>query len=167
MIELRLANPDDWQTIADIAKTTWPVAYGRYLPSHQIEYMLKLIYSNASLENQMKVLEHRFIIGLKNAVPVAFASFEKDFMGLGELMIHKLYVLPEMHGHGVGGMIMNQLENYARLKAHKKLRLQVYVKNIDAIGFYRRLGFTIVGNQITDMGNGYVIHDKVMKKHLK
>lgn len=52
------------------------------------------------------------------------------------------------------------------LDQQRKLRLKVFYKNPQAIGFYSKIGFVKVGVEETDIGKGYVIIDDVMEKSL-
>jgi ribosomal protein S18 acetylase RimI-like enzyme len=44
--------------------------------------------------------------------------------------------------------------------------LQVNKRNVDAIAFYRKAGFTVREESIFDIGNGFVMDDYVMEKVL-
>jgi len=67
------------------------------------------------------------------------------FIGLLDSFIGGLFVSPEAHGRGIGrALIAHALE-----RKHS-LELEVYARNENAVGFYRRLGFFEVDRRPTD-----------------
>jgi diamine N-acetyltransferase len=166
MVRLKQATADDWQTIRAIAYGTWPHTFGEMIPKDQISYMLERIYSEASLRTQMDQLEHHFLLAEKDDEALGFISYEFDHHNKPDLMIHKLYLLPEAQGMGVGKMILDHLTAKARDQNQAMLRLKVFYKNDKARGFYERYGFEIAGTETSDAGNGYIILDNVMCKQI-
>ena len=61
------------------------------------------------------------------------------FDGFAELK--RMYVRPELRGTGVADAIMAQLENYAKRRGTKVLRLETGDAQMAAIRFYERHGF--------------------------
>jgi GNAT superfamily N-acetyltransferase len=166
MTELKMAAPEDWQTIQTIAYHTWPHTFGEAMPKEQIDYMLALIYNEQSLKQQMITGRHQFLLTLNNADPVGFASYELNYRNAPQLMIHKIYLLPQSQGLGIGTKIFDYLTGVAKRNEQKQLRLKVFYKNEKTAGFYRKYGFTIAGTESADIGNGYIILDNVMEMQI-
>lgn len=166
MIELKAAFSDDWQTIQTIAHHTWPHTFGEVMPKEQIDYMLTLIYNEESLKEQMNKKKHQFLLASNHKEPVGFASYELNYESKPQLMIHKIYLLPEAQGLGIGKKIFDYLTEIARINEQKSLRLKVFYRNDKAAAFYQKYGFTNAGTASTDIGNGYIILDNVMTKQL-
>ena len=57
-----------------MAYKIWPVTYGNILSPEQLDYMLKLIYDEKVLQEQMEK-NVEFIIVYDGVHPVGFASF--------------------------------------------------------------------------------------------
>jgi ribosomal protein S18 acetylase RimI-like enzyme len=57
------------------------------------------------------------------------------------LFVEELAVHPEMHGQGVGGFILEQLDHIARVRGCTHLVLEVAENNENALGFYRKRSF--------------------------
>lgn len=110
--------------------------------------------------------KHQFILALNDNGPVGFASYELRYCDEPQLMIHKIYLLPESQGLGIGRNIFDCLTALGKAKGHEKLRLKVFHRNEKAAAFYRKYGFTNAGTESTDIGNGYIILDNVMTKEL-
>ncbi len=63
------------------------------------------------------------------------AAVEGDLIGL-------LWVAIEKRGEGIGKVLIAAAEEMIRKNGHKKLRVEVFEPNIDAIRFYERHGWT-------------------------
>lgn len=166
MVEFRKIEIKDLSTIQNIVYKTWPATFGQLLPIEQINYMLQLIYNKESLEKQIVEKGHNFILAEDDNQPLGFTSYEVNYNSKPQLMIHKLYILPLKQGLGLGTKFLNLLSQLAETNSNKQLRLKVYFKNANAIGFYKKYGFEIIGTERTDIGNNYIILDNVMVKQL-
>ncbi|MCR4279483.1 MAG: GNAT family N-acetyltransferase [Candidatus Zambryskibacteria bacterium] len=54
-------------------------------------------------------------------------------------------VSAENRGQGIGTLLFKELENYAKLRAVKRIELEVFSRNTGAIKLYKRLGYEIEG----------------------
>ncbi len=165
-IQFVRAQTGDWHIIQSIAHRTWPAAYGNSINSSQLEYLLNRIYSESALKEQMERMNHIFTLIYYKGSPVGFVSIEENYLSIEKLMIHKLYVLPEFQGQGIGKAILNHIGSTAHQAGRHTLRLKVFHKNNKAIFFYRHLGFLIRGEEETNFENGYQILDYVMEKKI-
>lgn len=165
-MRIRPATPADFPTVRDIAHRTWPVTFGDILTPGQIAYMLEMMYSVAALREQTAQRGHRFIIAEDDTgTAVAYASYELAYLP-GTTKLHKLYVLPEEQGTGLGRALTAEVEAAARAAGDHVLRLDVNRDNA-AAGFYERTGFTKVGAATTDIGEGYVMDDAVYERRVE
>ncbi len=83
-----------------------------------------------------------------------------------EFKLHKLYLLPELHGRGLGSLLLQHVEREVRAGAGRRLILYVNRRNTKAITAYKRNGFAVTESVVTDIGNGFVMDDYVMTKEL-
>ncbi|MEO8172643.1 MAG: GNAT family N-acetyltransferase [Sediminibacterium sp.] len=74
--------------------------------------------------------------------------------------------MAETQGKGVGKMIFAYMAEIAKAYLCDTIRLKVFHKNEQAISFYIKNGFSMIGVETTDIGNGYLIIDHVMTKQL-
>lgn len=162
MYTLRDASPSDIPIIRDLVSQVWPQTYASILTRGQINYMLDQMYSETSLEQQMKE-GARFIIAEKNGKPVGFASFQETSPGI--IKLHKLYVLPSVQGKGAGHLLATHVIDYAKKAGATSLQLQVNRRN-KARFFYEKLGFRIDRQEDFDIGKGYKMEDFVMELKL-
>ncbi len=81
--------------------------------------------------------------------------------------LHKLYLLPELHGTGLGSRLLQHCEAEARRFGAQRLMLAVNKCNVRPIAAYRRNGFIVVESVVTDFGDGFVMDDFIMVKEFK
>jgi putative acetyltransferase len=75
------------------------------------------------------------------------------FIGTSDNKIEMLFVHPSYHGHGMGKRLMNFAVNHL----HKTL-VDVNEQNMQAVGFYQHLGFSVIGRTEKDgLGKPYPI----------
>ena len=128
MIKIKPAEINDLPVIRNLAYEIWPSAYGKILGKAQLDYMLDKIYSASSLEHQMAVLKHQFILVFENKKPIGFAAFSAH---INPLIYHlnKIYVLPDQQGKNAGKQILNYVT--AQLPDHlsKLSPLQKHIRH--------------------------------------
>jgi ribosomal protein S18 acetylase RimI-like enzyme len=95
-----------------------------------------------------------------------FVAWRPDSVA-GRLWLSKLYVIPEYHRTGLGAYALEQVDCAARAMSRHEIRLFVFKKNDRAIRAYLRAGYEIVGEELSDAGNGFVYDDYVMRKTLE
>ena len=162
MLTIRTAGITDIPALRKLVFQVWPQTYESILPAEKISYMLDLMYSERSLQQQMED-GARFIFVDDNKESVGYASFQE--MEPGIFKLHKLYVLPSQQGKGTGRFMVDYIIDQARQLGGKTLQLQVN-RNNKARDFYERLGFTVTGEFDFDIGNGFVMDDYVMEKQI-
>lgn len=161
MILLRKAKEVDLPIISDLAERIWPPTYGAYLGKEQLRYMLDLMYNQGELLAQLQK-GHTFIIAEEEEENVGFASFSLIDPENSGYKLHKIYVLPSMHGKGVGKILMNEVIDLIKRKGGKTLQLNVN-RNNNAKDFYLKVGFKIKETVDIDIGNGFFMNDYVME----
>lgn len=160
---MRPATIDDYDAIYNIAITTWKDTYGTILSAEQFDYMINLMYSKSAISEQMNSKGHKFyMVENEEGIPFGFCSYEIDNQP-GKTKLHKLYVLPQTHGKGVGRSFINLVEEAARNNGNTSVILNVNRFN-PAYEFYLRVGFNNMGEQNVDIGNGYFMEDYLMEK---
>ena len=164
-MEIKVATVQDLLIIQKLAKKIWPVCYAEIISTEQINYMLNLIYSLEALKLQYEK-GHQFVIALKDDEPIGFASYsEKSTEKFTVNRLHKLYVLTTLHTKGIGSLMLNYICRESKKAGANSLELNVNKIN-PAKTFYDKKGFSILRDEVIDIGNGYVMDDYVMVKPL-
>jgi diamine N-acetyltransferase len=156
------AGKVDIETIRILCFKVWPQTYAAIISQAQIDYMLDMMYSPASLEEQIDT-GAQFVIVYDENIPVGFASFQQMEPDLFKL--HKLYVLSSQQGKGTGRLLVDYIVAEMKKANAGALQLQVN-KNNKARYFYEKIGFTIIKDFVFEIGNGYVMDDYIMEKKL-
>ncbi len=163
--QIRKAFVADIPLIRDVAHRTWPHTFGEILTPDQIEYMLEMMYSEASLTKAMTDLGHQFfLIFDRHNIPQGYAGYQFDYLP-GTTKLHKIYVLPEGQKHGYGKALFTAVAKTAHDAGQQRLRLDVNYQNA-ASGFYERMGMTKIDEVTTEIGQGYLMEDWVYEMGL-
>jgi diamine N-acetyltransferase len=160
-ISIRPADLDDINTIGFLAQQIWPETYGGIVPPEQLQYMLELFYSPASLRRQMIDERHQFLVVEQGEEAIGFASWSAT-KEPGVFKLHKLYVLPGQQGKGLGKSMLQFIYGDIRPLNGKILRLNVNRFN-KARAFYERMGFAVTKEEDVPIGRDYYMNDYVME----
>lgn len=165
MITILPNSEPDFKTIRTIAKIVWPVTYGTILSKEQLDFMFEMMYSISSLQNQETKKHHHFIIAFENEIALGFASYEFDCEKTNKTKVHKIYILPNLQGKGIGKNMIEYISNEALGNKNKAVFLNVNRYN-SAKDFYKKIGFKITKEEDIEIGNGYLMEDYVMEKEI-
>lgn len=165
MISISQASLQDISSIQEIVKKTWPVAYGDIISKEQIDYMLNLFYSYEALKENIVNESHLFLLAKESDNCVGFAAIEHHYLNEDITRLHKLYLLPNYQGKGIGKTLLNEIEKLARQKNATDISLNVNKYN-KALYFYQKNGFEITNDEIINIGKNFVMDDFKMKKKL-
>ncbi|RZK56649.1 MAG: GNAT family N-acetyltransferase [Pedobacter sp.] len=161
MILLRKGKEEDLPIISDLAERIWPATYAEYLSDEQLRFMLDKMYNQGELLAQLRK-GYTFLIADENGADVGFACYSLENPEEAIYKLHKLYVLPETHGKGVGKILINEVVNLAQRAGASALQLNVN-RNNKAKDFYLKAGFIIKETVDLDIGNSFYMNDYVME----
>jgi ribosomal protein S18 acetylase RimI-like enzyme len=158
---LTVASKEQLPIVRDLAYRIWPDTYGATHTSAELDYMLSKFYAVDTLEQQMEN-GHVFVLAEDNDIFVGFVAYEFSSEDTNSTKIHKLYVLPETQGKGIGKALVDYVRKQAIINKNEMLFLNVNKLN-KAKDFYHRYGFTITKDIVIDIGEGFVMDDYVME----
>lgn len=165
MITISEATISDIKQIQNIVHITWPITYGQILSKEQLDYMLDLFYSDEALTLQYNKKEQLFYMIYEGHTNLGFIGIEHNYSGKTATKIHKIYLLPETQGKGIGKKVIDEIAKFALDNNSKTLVLNVNRFNT-ALGFYKKIGFEVKEEVDIEIGNGYLMEDYVMEKQL-
>jgi diamine N-acetyltransferase len=158
------ASKDDLLIIQKLAYEIWPISYGEILSKEQLHYMLEKFYSLEALSEQFEKQNHHFLLVKEEDVVLGFASYQNNIEN-HKTKIHKIYVLPNAQGKGIGFQLINEIQSQAKKAKDDILFLNVNRFN-KAQHFYSKIGFKIAYEEDIAIGNGYLMEDFVMEKEI-
>lgn len=165
MIEIIKAGIYQIEEIVKIAYATWFPTYKNIISKEQIDFMFGEMYTPESIYKQMDFLGHEFYVLYENGIPQGFASIsEMIHEEQSTYKIHKLYLLPETQGKGLGKQLLNFIENEYKEKA-KYIILNVNINN-PAYQFYLKMNYKV--RERIDIPYGeFMLNDYVMEKNIQ
>lgn len=161
---IRTADLEDIATIGYLAQQIWPGTYQEILSPQQLQYMMDLIYSPDSLQQQMVGDKHHFLLAELGEEPIGFAAWS-PLQEKGVYKLHKLYVHPKTQGKGIGKTLIDFIIDQLPAGESNTLRLNVNRYN-KAKQFYEKTGFIIVREEDINIGSDFFMNDYVMERRL-
>jgi diamine N-acetyltransferase len=158
-LSLRDADAGELPLVAELAGRIWRAYYPPLIGEAQTEYMLAQRYSPEALAAELEAPGHVLAIAHLGGEPVGFANwFAAD---RGRIKLDKLYLLPDLHGRGLGQALLGLVVERARSVGATALHLAVNKGNARAIRAYERAGFSRIDSVVVHIGEGFVMDDFV------
>jgi len=164
-VEIIPAAETDLPTVSQLAGVIWRACYPGIITRAQIDYMLERMYALDVMRDEIRSQGIRYELLFADGRPVGFASYGPASEP-GVFKLHKLYLLPELHGCGMGSRLLQHVEGEVRRLGGRRLILCVNKGNTKAIAAYKRNGFAVAETVVTDIGGGFVMDDYVMAKNV-
>jgi RimJ/RimL family protein N-acetyltransferase len=161
---IRRIHAAELPVVQKLAQRIWPAVYPGIITPAQIDYMLSIWYHPSAMMREMELRGTWFaLIEAAGHGPVGYLSFER-YPDTDICFINKLYLAPEMHGHGLGAKALEWIRERAVEMGCARLQLRVNKANAQAIRAYQRAGFSFLEDVTTDIGSGFVMDDFRMEK---
>ena len=157
-----VTTPNDMKVVEDLAGTIWNESYRNIISRDQIDYMLEKFQSYAAIRDSISSGALYFILSYEGRNAGYFAVAPEG----DRLFLSKIYVLFEYRRRGIASFAIGHLMRFCSTNRFKSMYLTVNRMNTGSIEFYRKNGFKIIEDRITDIGNGFVMDDYVMELRL-
>ena len=127
--------------------------------------MLDMMYSEDAIADDVsEKTRYRFI--MDDTEIAGFLAWGPLIPDPPVAKLHKLYLLPEKQGQGVGSRAMELVKQQIKEAGYAYLRLNVNRQNGKAIKSYQKNGFETIQTVNNDIGNGFFMDDYWMKRGL-
>lgn len=146
-----------------IAEEIWHEYFTPIIGKKQVEYMLEKFLSPESLVEQINSGYEYFVFSYEYTFAGFAGIHEKD----GELFLSKLYVHEDFRGQGIGSYMFQKFVEICKMRNLKKIWLTCNRNNTKSIAIYEHLGFKKVREEVTDIGNGFVMDDYIFEYEVK
>lgn len=160
-----LDTPESLSAVRAIAEVIWPVTFAPILSRDQIEYMMKMMYAPEVMEREL-ASGCRFEILQVDGNDAGYISYSPYEGHPDTAKLHKVYLLGEYHGRGLGQVMLDHAQEQCRKAGFANIVLNVNKYNERALKAYKRNGFEIADSVKNPIGHGYFMDDFVMKKKL-
>ncbi|WP_444994610.1 GNAT family N-acetyltransferase [Aliikangiella sp. IMCC44359] len=161
MLTIKKATVQDSETIASLAKLIWTKHFTPIIGKNQVDYMLKLFQSKTAIAKQMSQGIEYFLVN-KNEQLAGYIAIQYQ---TNKLFISKFYLKSEFRGQGLAKPMLQHIEELAKQTQLYQLELTVNKLN-SASQAYLKLGFNIESSIQIDIGDGFIMDDYLMIKHL-
>jgi diamine N-acetyltransferase len=155
----------DFPTVAALAREIWIAHYTKIIPREQIDYMLDGRFTDENLARYLDASDRWLHVLRVGGEAVGYVSYALTATPR-ELKLEQLYLLPALHGRGLGRFMMAHVERRARELGCDTMMLTVNKQNTTASRVYFAAGFTVRAEAVFDIGRGYVMDDFVLEKTL-
>jgi GNAT superfamily N-acetyltransferase len=163
-IVISVLTIEDIDTLIPLAHSIWHAHYPSIISTGQIDYMLVRGYTREVILDEIMQQGIVWLAVRDAGTMIGFASIGPHDVGV--MKLHKLYLLPDYHGKGIGKRALEEIEQVAMQHKSVKLVLNVNRHNLKAINAYTRAGWHIAEETVVDIGGGYIMDDYVMAKQL-
>ncbi|GAA3555320.1 GNAT family N-acetyltransferase [Snuella lapsa] len=161
MVTIVIANTfKEYQKIADLADLVWREHYTAIIGRDQVDYMLKSFQSATAIAQQVRDGYAYYFLNYNNKA-VGYLAVKEE---IDALFLSKVYVLSSYRGKKIGKAALQFVEEKAKHRQLKTIRLTVNKCNLEAIKAYKKLGFINKGPLVKDIGQGFIMDDYLMEK---
>ncbi len=157
-ISFRTAGEADIPVIQDLSSRIWREHYPGIITHEQIDYMLGRMYAADIIRDEVLSKGYRYVLVMRGNEAVGFIAYRFEDPDRA-VMISKLYLLPSLHGKGIGRQMLQHVKDNAVRRSAKRIYLFVNKNNSKAIAAYERFGFKKAEAVVTDIGGGFVMDD--------
>ena len=148
-----------------IAEKAWPPTYSGIIPAAQIPYMIERMYSPAAIRKAAAAGTPYYLVQADGA-DAGVCSIDLRPAADGSVELHKIYLLPEWWGRGIGAWLLAELCRRAKEAGATRVWLRVNKLNARAQKAYSAAGFSNICALCTDIGGGFVMDDFIFERSL-
>lgn len=160
-IKLVKAETDDQlRRIASLADEIWHEYFPGLITAAQTDYMVEKYCSFTAMKEYIKNEAYEYYFIKRGGEDIGYTAVKPDG---GRLFLSKLYIKKEHRGKKYARRVLQLLTEAAAQRGFAAIWLTVNKHNDNTIAAYKALGFTVTGEGVTDIGNGFVMDDYYMQ----
>ena len=148
-----------------IAEKAWPPTYSDIIPAAQIPYMIERMYSPKAIREAAAAGTPYYLVQA-DGTDAGVCSIDLRPAADSSAELHKIYLLPDWWGRGVGAWLLAELCRRAKEAGATRVWLRVNKQNVRAQKAYRAAGFSNVRALCTDIGGGFVMDDFIFEREV-
>lgn len=160
---IRKATLDDIPIIRAMAEKVFPDTYQTIITREQCEYMMNMMYSEASIRRQMTAEHHTYLLLFIDDKPAGYVSVQPTEADRYELQ--KIYVLPIYQCQHLGTKLFNAAIDFIKEQHPEPCTLFLHVNRHNrAKHFYTHQGMKVTSRGDFPIGHGFFMNDFIMEK---
>ena len=161
----RVSTDEDIAAVAALADVIWREHFIPIIGEPQVEYMLDKFQSPPVIASQLSA-GAVYYLALVEEQPAGYIGLIPDRPN-SSMMISKLYVKRDTRGAGLGGRLLELVENQCASQSIDTIWLTVNRFNHGPVAWYRNRGFVVIDEVRKDIGHGFYMDDFIMQKKLR
>lgn len=146
-------------SVSAVADDIWHEHFTPIIGEAQVDYMLEKFLSPDALTEQINSGYEYFLFSYE----YTFAGFAGIHENDGSLFLSKLYVHKDFRGKGISSHMLQKFIEICKMRNLNKIWLTCNRHNTTTLAIYDHLGFKIVREEATDIGNGFVMDDYILE----
>lgn len=148
---------------AALAIRIWHEYFRSLLTLDQIDYMVDRFQSPEAMKRQVHQEQYGYWQVRQDGVLIGYIGlqFQKE-----RLFLSKLYLRSESRGQGIASGMLDLVYRTALDYGYRSVWLTCNKYNSHSLDVYRAKGWTVFGQDVTDIGQGYVMDDYFLEKTL-
>lgn len=157
MTTIRQADLNDVESLARLAESTFRDAFAPESDPADIDLHCARNFNADIQRREIRDPDCVTIVASLDGELIAFAqvrlnSPKQCVSAECPSELHRLYVSKKWHGRGIAHRVMSEVLAAAARRGSDCIWLGVWERNPKAIAFYRKYGFTVVGNHVFQVG---------------
>jgi diamine N-acetyltransferase len=169
-VKITKCNHEDLKILRDISVETFNATFKDQNSPDNMKAYLESAFNLKQLEKELsnRFSEFYFVYfnhEVAGYLKVNTHNAQSEEMGEEAFEIERIYIKKKYQKHGLGKYLLNKAIEIATESNKKEIWLGVWEKNVNAIAFYKKLGFVQTGAHAFYMGDEEQI-DLIMKKAL-
>jgi ribosomal protein S18 acetylase RimI-like enzyme len=157
LITLRELTSADIAAVRDITWRTWLATYSRFIPEDDLRSHFDKHYSTEALTEFFSAPDNSGCFAQADGAAAGYCRTHFDRQE-GRFYIPSLYILPGHQHAGLGTLLLERAEGFAKMYGVYEAWLGVMVENTDALTWYRNKGYQFVQEAPFPMGATIVAH---------
>ncbi|NRB52399.1 MAG: GNAT family N-acetyltransferase [Saprospiraceae bacterium] len=146
-IELRLAKRADVPALQHMAVRSYHQHFPYLWTPEGLQAYLDQYYDLNTFYGFLDALDRQVYLACSQGQITGYLVVQAQKNWSGEPLgfyVHRIYMLSDFAGRGVGSILMAKAEQLARECLSKYLWLEVMQSSVDSIAFYQKKGFQII-----------------------
>lgn len=166
-MQIMIKKADDLselQSIARLADEIWHECFVGIITVEQIDYMVDKFQSYEAILNQVETMDYSYFSVYDDGILCGYFGVKPE--SDSRFFLSKLYLHQSKRGNGIASSMLSKVFEEARKCSKKSVYLTVNKHNYHAFDVYMNVGFQVIDETVTDIGNGFVMDDFVMEYKL-
>ena len=156
-VQITAATAKDIPLLTSLGRVTFEQTFARDNTVSDMQQYLMQNFNEARIASEVADPSSTFMLAFVDQEPAGYAKVKENRIPPGvastpALEIERIYARQEFLGKKIGKALMESCLDFARNNGYEMVWLGVWEKNLRAIRFYEKWGFTVFGSHLFMLG---------------